>query len=582
MSCHVAKFLRWCTSYPAISNLCSLGNLYSSHERCCRADIGGNTVSHYLWWFSAAKRVTMWLINANTRKLEQFFGEDVPKYAILSHTWAKKGEVSFQDISQSYASSMSGYDKIKKTCRRALRHGLKYAWVDTCCIDKTSSADLTESINSMFKYYRDAQNCYVYLSDLPTGLEFPRSHLARCRWFTRGWTLQELVACGDLRIYDKGWNFVGSRREFSAVISSITNIDENVLRGEKTVQSFSIATRMSWAARRQTARTEDLAYCLLGIFDVNMPLIYGEGKRAFRRLQEEIVKRSNDLTIFAWDRDGQESLSWGLFALSPNDFKDSKDIRPYSRQYVDPEFAMTNKGLRMDDFNYLKYNTKTMVYFIALGKREITADKYDDFCLELRKIGPDSFARSGRLLTDKLLTSIPTLSTLSFYIHSEVPETETLRTSQTGSAIHFVKHEHCQLLRMIPERRWDHAKQLFFAPLTNTAIVLAVSCAVRLGSGTKDVVIYISFETTPPLCRIFDAESYSSYSTWLFRQQRLNHDVTWDDVEADMPGILDFTDRVELVVGYWKHTLSVHIQQGVVPSISEDMIYSLTLQISGL
>ncbi|KAI9773659.1 MAG: hypothetical protein M1840_006933 [Geoglossum simile] len=196
--------------------------------------------------------------------------------------------------------SREGFAKIKHMCDLTLEHGLGYAWVDTCCIDKSSSAELTESINSMFQWYRNAAECYVYLEDLPphapTG-----DRLTSCRWFSRGWTLQELLAPEKVKFYDMAWNYRGSKLDLIYAISQSTGIPSGVLQGHDALASCSVAKRMSWAAHRQTMRVEDMSYCLMGIFDVNMPLIYGEGAKAFRRLQEEIIKRNNDLSIFAWN-----------------------------------------------------------------------------------------------------------------------------------------------------------------------------------------------------------------------------------------------------------------------------------------
>ncbi|KAF2736355.1 HET-domain-containing protein [Polyplosphaeria fusca] len=243
----------------------------------------------------------MWLINAQNQRLEQFLGCDVPKYAILSHTWEHE-EVTFQEMSYLHASltNRKGYRKINHACVRALKDGLQYAWVDTCCIDKSNLAELTESINSMYKWYQNAEICYVYLADLTKGVP-SREGFKTCRWFTRGWTLQELIAPKHIRFFDQDWECIGDKEDFLDDLYSATSISVDVLSHKRQPSGFSIATRMSWAARRNTTRMEDLAYCLLGIFDVNMPLIYGEGMKAFRRLQEQILMRSNDLTLLAWN-----------------------------------------------------------------------------------------------------------------------------------------------------------------------------------------------------------------------------------------------------------------------------------------
>lgn len=231
-------------------------------------------------------------------------GIQIPPYAILSHTWGD-GEATFQDFADPKAAVLAkGFAKIKYTCRRARQNGMGYAWVDTCCIDKTSSAELTEAINSMFQWYASSAVCYAYLADLgpndAVDTAKPASEFACSRWFTRGWTLQELIAPQIVKFYDRDWKFRGTKAGLSRAVSAVTGIDEEVLRDSSTLFGIPVARKMSWAAGRQTTRLEDIAYSLLGIFNMNMAMLYGEGEKAFIRLQEEIVKETNDLTIFAW------------------------------------------------------------------------------------------------------------------------------------------------------------------------------------------------------------------------------------------------------------------------------------------
>ncbi|OIW27820.1 hypothetical protein CONLIGDRAFT_551906, partial [Coniochaeta ligniaria NRRL 30616] len=175
----------------------------------------------------------------------------------------------------------------------AFRDGLAYVWIDTICIDKSSSAELSEAINSMFKWYRNAAICYAYLSDVP------QVRLEYSRWFTRGWTLQEMIAPQELRFYDANWDALGTKSDLLDRLCDITGVDTTALRGGN-LRFFSVARKMSWASRRQTTREEDIAYCLLGIFDISMPLLYGEGSKAFIRLQEQIIKEYDDESLFAW------------------------------------------------------------------------------------------------------------------------------------------------------------------------------------------------------------------------------------------------------------------------------------------
>ncbi|KAK0712058.1 hypothetical protein B0H67DRAFT_518816 [Lasiosphaeris hirsuta] len=231
----------------------------------------------------------MRLLKTKTKELEfeEFAGRNVPLYSILSHTWGSD-EISLQDI--------------MGTRTLAAAHGFDYVWIDTCCIDKTSSAELSEAINSMYRWYQEADICYAYLADVAAspGAGLP-ARLSRSRWFTRGWTLQELLAPSAVIFLDAAWHEIGTKSDLHEALSEITGIPSAVLQGTSTPSSASVAQRMSWASKRETTRPEDLAYCLLGLFDVNMPMLYGEGDRAFARLQEEIIKTSDDHSIFAWD-----------------------------------------------------------------------------------------------------------------------------------------------------------------------------------------------------------------------------------------------------------------------------------------
>ncbi len=297
----------------------------------------------------------MRLINTSTLELKQFVGAQVPAYAILSHTW-EEHELTFQDLANpQLASQKRGFAKVKETCRLARQTGIDYAWVDTCCIDKTSSAELSEAINSMFRWYASAAVCYAYLADLkaedPVDTADPTSQFARCRWFTRGWTLQELIAPITVEFYDQEWTLRGTKATLSRAISTLTRIDKEVLCDSAVLFGLPIARRLSWAAHRQTTRVEDAAYSLLGICDVNMPMLYGEGEAAFIRLQEEIVKETNDMTLFAWETTANNQSGplqhHGLFANSPADFAYSHDIMQGLDLMFNEEFSMTNKGLRI-------------------------------------------------------------------------------------------------------------------------------------------------------------------------------------------------------------------------------------------
>ncbi|ETI27452.1 hypothetical protein G647_09642 [Cladophialophora carrionii CBS 160.54] len=285
----------------------------------------------------------MRLIDVKTLQLKEFGSGEVPRYAILSHRWESE-EVSFQEMSQPKTFGKRGFAKIQSACWQARNKGYSYLWVDTCCIDKTSSAELTEAINSMYKWYQNAEICFAYLTDIES-----RKHAIKdSMWLTRGWTLQELIAPKHVSFHDRHWVFLGTKGDLAHELSMHTGIPIEVLMGHSRPSSCSVAQRMSWAARRQTTRIEDRAYSLLGIFDVSMPMLYGEGEKSFARLQQEILRLSDDQSIFAWDRghEGYFGGHSGLLATSPSQFVTCQSVVRSSHGLPNTgRFELTNVGL---------------------------------------------------------------------------------------------------------------------------------------------------------------------------------------------------------------------------------------------
>lgn len=235
---------------------------------------------------------------------------------------------------------------------QAEKDDIGYIWCDTCCIDKSDLTELSEAINSMFHWYKD-QLCYAYLGDVPHAghhVSTERgSAFAESKWFKRGWTLQELIAPSHVVFFDQTWRSMGTRSGFKDSIAEITGIDGEVLDGGDPALCC-IAKRMSWASNRKTTRVEDRAYCLMGLFGVNMPLIYGEREKAFIRLQTEIMKYSDDQSLFAWKTPTAiDDVSCGLLASSPDYFAESRNITPFSCLVSDyesqPPFSMTSRGV---------------------------------------------------------------------------------------------------------------------------------------------------------------------------------------------------------------------------------------------
>ncbi|KAK6439974.1 hypothetical protein LTR95_003800 [Oleoguttula sp. CCFEE 5521] len=240
----------------------------------------------------------MWLINTTSGVLTEFDNEDPPYYAILSHRWgAKEQEQTFKEYRKGLKQDTPGHYKILKLREIALTDGYEWVWVDSACIDKRSSAELSEAINSMFTWYRNAGKCYALLSDVDNTDE---EGWKSSEWWSRGWTLQELLAPADVTFLDTHWELIGTKTYYARAIWIITGIPESVLLDRVSYLHWTVAQKLSWAAGRRTKRIEDRAYSLLGLFHINMPLLYGEGHKAFRRLQIEILQKYSDESILAW------------------------------------------------------------------------------------------------------------------------------------------------------------------------------------------------------------------------------------------------------------------------------------------
>jgi hypothetical protein len=220
----------------------------------------------------------MYLLDTSTFELHEFQDNDIPDYAILSHRWSGE-EVAFHHLRDGRGSDMAGFAKIKGCCAQAASDGWQYAWIDSCCIDKSSSAELSEAINSMFRWYQNAEVCYTYLADVPEGTEdpcLPDSFFRKSRWFTRGWTIQELLAPSTVVFFNCNWVEIGTKSSLYDTIQSITGI-----KCLANLREACVAQKMSWVSSRETTRLEDMAYCLMGLFGVSMQPLYGEGENAF-------------------------------------------------------------------------------------------------------------------------------------------------------------------------------------------------------------------------------------------------------------------------------------------------------------
>lgn len=378
----------------------------------------------------------MRLISTKSLEVVSIREDEIPPYAILSHTW-DKDEVTLQDM-QGFGAKLlatasrinilkanQGLQKVLDAAKLAASEGHDWIWIDTCCIDKTSSSELSEAINSMYRWYQDSEICYVYLSDADLGDKELQSSsdesliqlIRDSRWITRGWTLQELIAPQSVSFYSKYWSFIGKSNEerIMRLLAEATGIDIGVLSGDIATQEVSVANRMRWASRRKTTRQEDMAYCLMGLFSVNMPLLYGEGgARSFIRLQVEILQATDDQTIFAWSAPpgGKEhgGVS-GLLAESPAYFRDTPRMYPMSDWYQSESstpWSMTNRGLMVQLYlqpSKTEANTEedSADDFVAVLYCSADSTRVDDRgrewvheyspAISLRRLWGDQFAR---------------------------------------------------------------------------------------------------------------------------------------------------------------------------------------------
>ena len=293
-------------------------------------------------------------------KVLEFRDDETTNYVILSHRWIYPTEVDYEEMvdlakmdrqEQDEIRGCLGYKKIVDACKQAKNDGYEWAWVDTCCIDKRSSAELTEAINSMYRWYANAKICYAYLHDVDGSFpaegdnrKYPESN-GWPEWFSRGWTLQEMIAPRNLQFFNKNWQPIGDKKGLAWALQQITEVPQHILTDGLEGNLPCVAQIISWAAKRTTTRVEDRAYSLMGLLNVNMPMLYGEGKKAFHRLQLEIIRSSNDQSIFAWGFWSSSVRIGSILADDPSDFKDCSGMELMNHAKlikIFPELSSTN------------------------------------------------------------------------------------------------------------------------------------------------------------------------------------------------------------------------------------------------
>ena len=297
--------------------------------------------------------------------------------------------MTFQDFESGVARHKCGYRKIEAICQIARRHHHEWVWLDTCCINKANSTELNEAINSMYKWYQNSAFCAAYLFDY----NFGAGILSKSTWFKRCWTLQEMISPREVRFYDKRWRFFGTKKGLSEEIAEITRVDVDTLSGDDPRRCL-IAQRMCWAAGREATRVEDQAYSLLGLFDLSLPMLYGEGERAFMSLQEKILQyTTNDQSIFVWDRGLEEddSTYHGLLANTPSAFAGCRYTQSTPSMSKGHGFSYT--GVRLDfTMPTLPYAMRT--YLCALDCMSAPPYRNERDCIILEQSeDDDQYAR---------------------------------------------------------------------------------------------------------------------------------------------------------------------------------------------
>ena len=442
--------------------------------------------------------------------------------------------------------------------QRLLCQHLLTGWI-RAAVDKSSSAELTESINSMFQWYRKAVVCYVVLEDLveDTALDVtPGDRLSKCRWFTRGWTLQELLAPKRVEIFDNAWVHVGTKSDHAEAISELTRIPTDILLNKTDILRATIAERMSWASNRQTKRKEDLAYCLLGIFDVNMPLIYGEGEKAFRRLQEEIIKRSNDLTIFMWDPDLGNSANVptyvGILAKSPGQFANTTDVTVSRYNNGNPEFSLTNRGLFLKD-GFVLGSGLCRIDGNPPSRQYVLFMRYSltSIGIFLRKLGPSSYCRLGRIpfTNSRTIDDIIQEDQEMVYIATNVDDSgmrHALSLSRRFS-LHIPEQSRLDMISAVPLVYWDHVDSCFLAAhnfFTNYSMVLAVEFSLWAYGYLEEIVVII--RRIERKLHVFRSSDAVRVRDLLFGGKTRIEGISWENLLKKSPQLDLMKDSVEL------------------------------------
>lgn len=403
---------------------------------------------------------------------------------------------------------------------------------------------------------------------------------ARCRWATRGWTLQELVAPASVRFYYDDWSLMGDKREFIEELSDATGIPIFVLENGD-ISEVSIAERMSWASNRNTTRIEDIAYCLLGIFDIQMPLLYGEGEKAFIRLQEEILKSTDDYSIFAWRaRSASHTLSGsiyrGLLARHPREFH---GCGPVEREHVysNSPINSTSLGIRIQ-LEFLAdpdANSKDKSRFLAMI--HCTNNMNQRFGIYLRSL--DSANQYARVDADKLvpIDDWPTGQPRTIYVRQKLvispnfytPEIQCFR-AQRRTSNHSIPP--VRITHAYPPEYWSQENLELRIPessKTFLGVLFVRAHSSSYGASTLfQIIVGLDRSKKHYWCKAVDntpalttSRSRWQAKAWRLLPQRVLDPLMAEDVRHDLyvVGESDIGIMVNVRAGFWADTVVLQV-----------------------
>lgn len=304
------------------------------------------------------------------------FGSDAPPYGTFSARW-EDDTLGHEDLpSPQTAHQRPAFQALQRACSECQNHGLQWLWNDAVCINRRSIDALSKTLNSLAEIYRKSRLCIVYLHDL---FDTEASHfdvergLSSCSWIKHVWMLPQLIFSTVLQFYDAQWMHIGSKRQLSAELSRITAIEEGVLDGSESLEDYPNCVKMSWAAGLSAEAIEDVAYSLLAVFNVNMTIRYGEGMESFLRLQEEILKNTDDYSLLAWQPIPNQSYR-GLLAHSPleyshfkNKSKESPSLRGQLKIQSDGLYIQAGLGGRGNDLLLPFYTSDGPLTWVVLS-----------------------------------------------------------------------------------------------------------------------------------------------------------------------------------------------------------------------